>query len=105
MGGKEADICNNRSKPEKATHKLHKSKACHSRLTWIWLGHEESDASQDRGQVQRGLPASARLRLENVQANSSLLVDVGVVDFGGKRHWKKEEHNCTVDKKGTLPNK
>lgn len=55
----------------------------------IGLGHEQLDRGQQRAEADRGLPRAARLRLEEVEADTPRRVNVGVVDGCHKPdHWR-----------------
>ena len=56
--------------------------------TRIGVAHEESDGLEEGVEVEAGLPA---LALEQVEADPTLGVDVGVVDRGHELDWKKIE--------------
>jgi hypothetical protein len=58
------------------------------RIIQIWQGHQGLNRKQHRSDLQRRRP----LVLEDVEANSAKLVDVGVVDLGSEKdlgwhHW------------------
>jgi len=58
------------------------------RIIQVWQGHQGLDRKQDRSDLQRRRP----LVLEDIEANSAKLVDVGVVDLCSEEdlgwdHW------------------
>jgi hypothetical protein len=49
-------------------------------IIWVWVGEEGADAQQDLANGQCGTP----LVLENIETDSSVRVNVAVVNAGGK---------------------
>ena len=55
-------------------------KRWHERILRIWFSYQHLQAGQDAGDVDGGLPRAMRRHLQDVQADTTSCVHVGVVD-------------------------